>query len=57
MTTLTIEQQLKLWQDVETVLSSIPENMRSRYHTDYLNEVSGRVYECQQDLNHLNRRK
>ena len=49
---LTTEQELKLWKDVEAVLNSIPNDMRSQNHTNYLREVEGRVQETKWLVEH-----
>lgn len=50
---LGLEQELKLWRDVMMVLRSVPNDMRSQYHTNYLNEVEQRVYETEELIKNL----
>lgn len=41
----TLEEELKIWSELLQKLRSVPNDMRSRNHTNYISEVEMRVYE------------
>ena len=41
-----LQKELQMWQEVKTSLTSVPKDHRSQYHTQYLNEVEQRIYDC-----------
>jgi hypothetical protein len=45
------EQEIKLWKDVENVLYSIPRNLRTRNHANFVNEVTERILQLKSEKN------
>lgn len=48
-----LQKELQMWQDVQTALKSVPNEHRSQYHTQYLNEVEQRIYDCKSLIENL----
>jgi hypothetical protein len=46
----TTKQELDMWTSVGYKLMKVPNDYRSRYHTDYLAEVEGRINELTEAL-------
>ncbi len=50
---MTNKDELEMWSKLLLELQSIPDYCRSRNHTEYLREVQGRVYDCEEAEQHI----